>query len=41
MILEFGPMGAAKTWQFEWMVTDDVQVELVRMQAQIEPNEQS
>jgi len=39
--LEFGPMGAAKTWQFEWMVTDNIPVELVRMQVQVEENEQS
>ena len=41
MILEFGPMGFATTWQFEYSVTDDVQVDLVSMQAQVSPAEQS
>ena len=40
-ILEYGPMGSARAWQWEWMITDDVPVELVRMQVQIEQNEQS
>lgn len=35
MFVEFGSMGAAHTWQFEWMVTDDCPVELVALQAQV------
>lgn len=41
MYLDFGPMGFARTWQFEWMVTDDVGVEVVTMQAQVSGAEQS
>lgn len=40
MNLEFGPMGFARTWQFEWMVTDNVEIELVSMHAQVSPAEQ-
>jgi len=35
MMLEFGPMGHAKTWQFEWRVTDDCPVELVALWADV------
>jgi hypothetical protein len=33
MTIEFGPMGYGHTFQFEWQVTDDVPVEIVRMDA--------
>jgi len=36
MTVEFGPMGNAHIWQFEWQITDDVPFELVRLQAQVE-----
>lgn len=35
MIVEFGPLGCGHTFQFEWMVTDDCPVELVRLEAQM------
>lgn len=35
MILNFGPMGWAKTWQFEWECTDNCEVELVAMRAHV------
>ncbi len=36
MIIEFGPMGCARTWQFEYAVTDDVEVEFVSASALVE-----
>lgn len=42
MNLEFGPMGFAdRTWQFEWKVSDNTPVDIVTMQAQVSPAEQS
>ncbi len=35
MVIEFGGMGTAHTWQFEYAVTDRCEVELVNMQAQL------
>lgn len=35
MVVEFGAMGQAHTWQFEWMVTDDCPVEFVSMEAMV------
>lgn len=35
MILNFGGMGNAKTWQFEYRVTDAAEVEVVAMQANV------
>ena len=34
-IIEFGGMGSAHVWQFEFMITDDAPVELVKMEAQV------
>ncbi len=36
LTIEFGPFGIANTWQFEWMVEEDCEVELTVMQAQVE-----
>lgn len=36
MTLEFGPMGIANTWQFQWEVFDDCEVELIKLEAQVE-----
>ena len=34
--LQFGAMGhAMSTWQFEWMVTDAVSVEIVKLEAEV------
>lgn len=33
MILNFGGMGSAKTWQFEYQITDSADVEVVKMDA--------
>ena len=41
MMIEFGPMGMGKTFQFEWQIIDNVPVELVAMQAQVNSVEQS
>jgi hypothetical protein len=41
MVIEFGPMGFANTWQFEWMVTDNIPVEVVTMEAQVVRAEKS
>lgn len=38
-IIEFGPIGDGYTFQFEWMITDNCPVELVRLQAQVSPAE--
>lgn len=35
MFVEFGGMGAAHTWQWEWVITDDCPVELVKLDAQV------
>lgn len=35
MFVEFGPMGQAHTWQFEWMCTDAAEVEIHKMEAQV------
>jgi hypothetical protein len=32
MIAEFGEWGCASTWQFEWMVTDDCPIELMKLE---------
>lgn len=37
MFIEFGGFGCAHTWQFEVMVTDSCEVEVVKAQAQITP----
>ena len=34
-VIEFGGMGCAEVWQFEWFVTDDEPVELVKLEAQV------
>ena len=34
--IEFGRMGTAHTWQFEWEVDDNCEVELSYIQAQVE-----
>lgn len=36
MTVEFGGMGCAHTWQFEWVCTDPVDVELVSLEALVE-----
>lgn len=36
MMVEFGPQGTARTWQWEWSVTDDTPVELTAMWAEVE-----
>ncbi len=36
MVMEFGPQGEANTWQMEIAVTDSVEVQLVRVMAQVE-----
>lgn len=36
MTVEFGGFGDADAWQFEWVVTDDCPVEMVRLEAQVE-----
>lgn len=36
MTVEFGPMGMAHTWQFEWETSDDCEIELVKLEAQVE-----
>ena len=35
MFVEFGGWGSGQTWQFEWSVTDDCPVELIKLEAQI------
>lgn len=35
MVIHFGNFGCAHTWQFEVQITDDVPVEIVKMEAQI------
>jgi len=35
MVLEFGAFGCAHTWQFEWSTTAAVELEVVRMQADV------
>lgn len=35
MIANFGGMGIANTWQFEWIIEDDCDIELVTMEAQV------
>lgn len=35
MFIEMGGFGCGHTWQFEWSVTDDCPVELVRLDAQV------
>ena len=37
MFVEFNGFGCAHTWQFEWRITDDAPVELVRLEAQVTP----
>ena len=39
--IEFGPMGFAKTWQFEYAITANCQVDIMTMAAQVSPAEQS
>ncbi len=35
-VIEFGAMGEARsTWQFEWQITDAVNVEIVKLEAQV------
>jgi hypothetical protein len=35
MVIEFGGFGCAHTWQFEWMTTDAVELEVVKLQADV------
>lgn len=35
MVLDFGPMGWARTFQFEWACSDDCEMELVSMRAMV------
>lgn len=35
MVLEFGGFGTGHTWQFEWMTTDAVELEVVKLQADV------
>lgn len=37
MVLYFGGLGCATTWQFEWAVTDDTPVEMVKLEAVVTP----
>jgi hypothetical protein len=37
MWIEFGGFGCAQTWQFEVEVTDNCEVEIVKMQTQLTP----
>ena len=37
MVIEFGGFGSGHTWQFEWYVTDNSAVELVKLQARQTP----
>jgi len=37
MFIEFGGFGCASTWQFEVEVTDNCEVEIVKMQTQLTP----
>ncbi len=37
MVIEFGGMGCAHTWQFEYFVTDAAEVEVVKMEVQMTP----
>lgn len=37
MFIEFGPMGQCSTMQFEWEITDQCEVEAVKLQVQLSP----
>lgn len=37
LTVEFGTMGTADTWQFEWRITDDCRVNIMKVQAYMEP----
>ncbi len=37
MVIDFGGMGTARTWQFEYRLTDAAQGEVVHMRAAVEP----
>jgi hypothetical protein len=37
MTIEFGAMGVANTWQFEWETADNCPVEIVSIDAKVEP----